>query len=368
MRKTFLFISLALAGCQNSALKVENTNSTGQTIVPSGAQNLPTPTPTLPVFIPPNLTTPTPTPTPTPTAVATPTPTPTPAPATGNRTAAHGLGSNIVTDCVVSNGVIYAATLNGLSISIDGGNTFQNRTTAHGLGSNYVYSVAVSGTNVYVGTHDGFSVSTNSGATFTNYTTANGLTNDWVGKVQLQGNIVYAATVANGLAQFNTQTNTFATYSSGIENNFLWGLAVNGTKVYIATEAGLAVSTNGGTSFVKRTLGDGSKVPVTVYSSGTKAYVGMSQGGGIYVTDDGASYAQIIPPGLGNVNVDRVLAAGTNIYLSTRGSGMLFSTDNGATWAATTTAQGLGSNIIRAVTLSATRTYISTDNGLWISP
>ena len=49
--------------------------------------------------------------------------------------------------------------------------SFTNRTTADGLGNNYVQGVYADGSNVYAATMDGLSISTDSGATFTNRTT-----------------------------------------------------------------------------------------------------------------------------------------------------------------------------------------------------
>ena len=54
------------------------------------------------------------------------------------KTTADGLGSNIVLGVYVVGDTVYAATVNGLSILTDRGNTFTNRTGDNGLGDNYV--------------------------------------------------------------------------------------------------------------------------------------------------------------------------------------------------------------------------------------
>ena len=62
-----------------------------------------------------------------------------------NRTTANGLGSNPVQDVFANGSIIYVATNNGLSISINGGSSFNNYTTANGLGGNTVNGVYASG-------------------------------------------------------------------------------------------------------------------------------------------------------------------------------------------------------------------------------
>jgi hypothetical protein len=76
-----------------------------------------------------------------------------------NKTTANGLGSNTVNGVFASGSTVYSATDGGLSISIDGGNTFINKTTANGLGNNTVYDVFASGSEVYAATAYGLSIS-----------------------------------------------------------------------------------------------------------------------------------------------------------------------------------------------------------------
>ena len=110
---------------------------------------------------------------------------------------------------VDSAGVIYAATIGGLSISKDAGTTFTSKTTADGLGSNNINDVYVDSAGViYVGTYDGLSISTDAGASFTTKTTADGL-------VRNDAEDVYVD---------------------------------NAGVIYVATGGGLSISTDGGTT------------------------------------------------------------------------------------------------------------------------
>jgi hypothetical protein len=112
-----------------------------------------------------------------------------------NKTTADGLGGyNNVRGVYASGSSIYAATIDGLSISTNGGTSFTNRTTANGLGSTDMRGVYASGSNIYAATASGLSISTDGGTSFTNYTTANGLGNNSVYGVYASGSNIYAAT------------------------------------------------------------------------------------------------------------------------------------------------------------------------------
>jgi hypothetical protein len=93
----------------------------------------------------------------------------------------------------VADGVVYAATAGGLSISTDGGLRFVNRTVANGLGSNLVRSVYVTNALVYAATAGGLSISTDGGLSFINKTTLDGLAGNSVKSAFASGGRIYAA-------------------------------------------------------------------------------------------------------------------------------------------------------------------------------
>jgi len=72
--------------------------------------------------------------------------------------------------------------------------TFTNYTTSNGLGNNSVRGVYASGSSIYAATLDGLSISTNGGTSFTNYTIANGLGDNDVQGVYASGSSIFAAT------------------------------------------------------------------------------------------------------------------------------------------------------------------------------
>lgn len=244
-----------------------------------------------------------------------------------NKTTAQGLGDNLINSVFVAGTTIYAATGNGLGISLDGGNSFSNRTTAQGLGHNYVEGVHVSGVNIYAATNAGLSISTNSGTSFVNKTTAQGLGSNLLHKIFAVPPNIYVATDAGlSISTDNGTSFTNRTTAQGLGNNQVFGVFVDGANVYAATASGLSISTNGGSSFTNLTTAQG----------------------------------------LGNNSVSQPFAFGANIYVPTFG-GFSFSTNTGTSFTNRTTLQGLGSNQTNAVYYLAPNIFVGTENGLSIS-
>lgn len=244
-----------------------------------------------------------------------------------NKTTAQGLGSDTIDSVFVTGTTVYAATNNGLGISLDGGNSFSNRTTAQGLGHNIVEGVYVSGVNVYAATNIGLSISTNSGSSFVNKTTAQGLGSNMVHGVFAMGPNIYAAT--DGGLSISTDSGTSftnRTIAQGLGNNQVFGVFVDGANVYAATASGISISTNSGSTFLNKTT----------------------------------------TQGLGSNSVSRPFASGANVYVPTFG-GFSISTDTGTSFTNRTTAQGLGSNQTNAVYYLAPNIFVGTENGLSIS-
>ena len=76
-----------------------------------------------------------------------------------NRTTAHGLADNYINKIEVIDGVIYAATQKGLSVSTDGGTSFTSYTTDDGITDLNVRAVTAGGGKIYTLTAGGLSVS-----------------------------------------------------------------------------------------------------------------------------------------------------------------------------------------------------------------
>lgn len=223
-----------------------------------------------------------------------------------NYTTADGLAGNEVRGVYAlgeGQGLsIYAATDRGLSIVTFGelGAIFTNRTT--GLDSNLVYGVyVVAGTpnnTVYAATSDdgrdegGVSISTDGGETFDNYTTDDGLGNESVNGVYAVGAIVYAATDSGlSISTDINATPAFVNYDNidGLGDDFVSGVYAVGTTVYAATDGGLSVTTDGGANFTNYTTtnGLGGNIVSGVYVVGTTIYAATN--GGLSISYGGGS-------------------------------------------------------------------------------
>ena len=311
-----------------------------------------------------------------------------------NRTTKNGLGDDHVWDVFAVGSTVYAATVGGLSISVDGGATFTNRTTKNGLGSNKVYGVFAVGSTVYAATSSGLSISVDGGATFTNRTTQNGLLQNKVLGVFAVGSTVYAGTEKDWtggewISGMNVSvdggaTFTNRTYKNGIHCDVDGFFAV-GSTVYAATGCGLSISVDGGATFTNRTNknGLGSRDVQNVFAVGSTVYAatswdpGYGNGGLSISVDGGATFTnRTTQNGLGDDQVLDVFAVGSTVYAATAGhllsssvdgGGLSISVDGGATFTNRTTKNGLGSNKVLGVFAVGSTVYAATTGGLSIS-
>ncbi len=326
-----------------------------------------------------------------------------------------GLPSATVTAIAVSGATVYAGTDLGLSISSDGGHTFTaTRTTTNGLGNNYVGALVFDGAKLYVGTGapfisgatNSFAISTDStGASFTAHTvspshpdlrtesiqvegttvrvgaypayylsTDGGLTfvpKDLRGslkKITGSGANLYAA-VQDGsgfggvaISNDNGQSFTIRGTEDGLASTIVQDVFVDGSNVYAATGLGLGVSTNGGTSFVNRSLA--SSTPERLYAGGTTVWAGST--GDLQKSVAGAAFTVV----QGSTGVGKGIAvSGTGFYFATT-SGLWVSTTSGAagSFALKGTADGLGSSFLLDVAVDGSgKVLVATDGGLSVS-
>ena len=123
-----------------------------------------------------------------------------------------------------------------------------------------------------------------------------------------------------------TVTFTNKTTSNGLGNNYVNGVYAVGSTVYAATDGGLSISTNGGTSFTNKTTTNG----------------------------------------LGDNTVNGVYAVGPTVYVATNG-GLSILFNGGATFTNYTTSSGLGSNFMNGVFAAGPAVYAATSGGLGIN-
>ncbi len=201
---------------------------------------------------------------------------------------------------------------------------------------------------------------------FTNKTTETGLSNNNIHEVYAIGSNIYAATNLG----LSISTNSGSTFSNktkaanGLGNDLVNGLFVSSTKIYAATAGGLSISDNNGATFSNKTTanGLGSNIinDVFVDATGNNIYAATLSGLSISI-NAGVSFTNNT---IGSVR--GVFVEGTNIYAATA-TGLSISTDAGANFISKTTANGLGNNNVNDVYKVGNILYVATSGGLSIS-
>ncbi|WP_373551753.1 GEVED domain-containing protein [Haliscomenobacter sp.] len=169
-----------------------------------------------------------------------------------------------------------------------------------------------------------------------------------------------------GTLPFVTRTTT-----DGLGSNAIFGIAKNGTNLYLATGMGVAVSTNNGTSFSSRTNANSGLVNDLVndiFYDGTRIFAATDGGLGIS-SNNGTSFANTTTVnGLPENSLRGVAVVGSTVYVATFTGGLAISTNTGASFSTVrTTADGLGSVLLNDVFAEGTNVYVATSDGLSIS-
>ena len=115
---------------------------------------------------------------------------------------------------------------------------FQNFTTANGLPDNHVYAVLVDGDRIWAGTDDGLGLYEH--GKWKTYTTKDGLAQRAVLSLALDKRTgdVWAGTMG-GLSRISAgRIDTYNQLNSGLSNDIVYGVSVEGENVWVATAAG----------------------------------------------------------------------------------------------------------------------------------
>lgn len=254
---------------------------------------------------------------------------------------------NVYTVMTDVNDKLYFATDGGVATSTTQARSFQNYTPLNGLATNDITGGVFvdSDETMYVGTNKGLHISTNGGESFNLFTTNEGLPSNIVRDIFVKvqedggGNEVQA--------------------------------------IYVATNAGLAKSLDGGDTFTVFTTADG-LADDTTYSvyldDDDNIYVGTLAG--LSISTNGISFtSSTTANGLGSNRVEDVFIDQKGTLYAATTAGLSLSTDGGANFTNKTTADGLGSNRINAIYIDENDLsdftddiiYVATDVGLSIS-
>jgi ligand-binding sensor domain-containing protein len=115
---------------------------------------------------------------------------------------------------------------------------FENFTTANGLPDNHVFCVLVDGSRIWAGTENGLAVYENH--TWKTYTTKDGLAHRAVLSLALDSRTgdVWAGTMG-GLSRISGgRIDSYTQLTSGLSNDVVYGVSVEGENVWVATAAG----------------------------------------------------------------------------------------------------------------------------------
>jgi ligand-binding sensor domain-containing protein len=115
---------------------------------------------------------------------------------------------------------------------------FENFTTANGLPDNHVFAVLVDGDRVWAGTENGLAVYEN--RKWKTYTTKDGLAHRAVLSLALDKRTgdVWAGTMG-GLSRISAgRIESYTQLNSGLSNDVVYGISVEGENVWVATAAG----------------------------------------------------------------------------------------------------------------------------------
>lgn len=115
---------------------------------------------------------------------------------------------------------------------------FENYTTANGLPDDHVFTVLVDGDRIWAGTNNGLAVLEH--GQWKTYTTADGLAHRAVLSLALDKRTgdLWAGTMG-GLSRVSAgRIDTFTQLNSGLSNDVVYGVSVEGDNVWVATAAG----------------------------------------------------------------------------------------------------------------------------------
>lgn len=287
-----------------------------------------------------------------------------------NFTALHGIIGPRVTDVLVDESTIMAASSMGISISQDGGRSFDTSFST-GFAVQGINHLARRGTSVLAGSDIGVGVSRNNGLSYTIFNQATGgIGDNFVQGVHFLGDTVVVGTtsgvgfLAPGATIFTTKN---VASGIGLPSDIINSVGSIGTTLLLGTNGGLAISTDGGVSFQKRVVADNiglkSNVIKAITTTATKIYLATTNG--LSISDNGGSsfVTRTTLEGLPSNSIRDVEVSGNLIVVATD-QGISYSVNGGAKFFNSSTLDGLPSNNVTKVFIFGDTIYAATYAGL----
>ncbi len=157
--------------------------------------------------------------------------------------------------------------------------------------------------------------------------------------------------------------NTTAGLTTGNNPAVTNEVVASGSNVYVATGAGLSISTNSGGTYTLVPIA-GNLAVYDVAVSGTNVYAATNNG--IYWSTTGGAPGSFTNQVLSGTFINSLFVSGTNVFAGTS-NGVYVFTNTMSQIFHFTTANGLGSNQVNAVYVEGPRLYAATGNGLSIN-
>ena len=170
--------------------------------------------------------------------------------------------------------------------------------------------------------------------------------------------------IACTFLSFNMGYSQWQSANNGISDFQVYAIAIDGSNIFAATEAGVYLSTDNGSSWTAKNNGITHLLVYEIVISGSNIYAGTLGGGVFLSTDDGNNWSAI-NNGL-DLFVTSIAISGNNIFAGTW-SGVFLSTDNGSNWIAVNSGlSGFALNVY-SIAISGSNIFVGTDNGVYLS-
>lgn len=273
----------------------------------------------------------------------------------------NGPAGQEIGSLAVSGTSIFAGSFaNGLYVSTNNGGSWSS--VSNGLtGAATVNALLVNGSTIYLGTFaSGAYQSTNNGST---WTPVSGISSSAiVYKFAASGSIIAAATDGGVVISTNGGT-TWNTMNNGLEGYYnTHALAFKGDTIFAGTDNGLSYTTDTGANWNATSL---SAVVSAITIADSTIFVGCIDGGGVYRSGNGGSWTAINNGLPLEEDVSSFLADGSTLYMA-GGGGIFFTTNNGASWDSIATGQNdISVSGANSLALSGTTLFVGTDNGVY---
>ncbi|WP_440652052.1 WD40/YVTN/BNR-like repeat-containing protein, partial [Cysteiniphilum sp. 19S12-1] len=257
------------------------------------------------------------------------------------------LGVSMINSTYVDAGTIYVGTNGaGLAISKDGGVTWHNIKTTDGIINDYVNSVYVNGKEIILGTDGGLSISNDGGLTWTNIDQSKGVGGNKIGSIYIDNGTIYAGDYRDGgLSISNDNGATWQVIkkaANGLADNAVESISKHNGKIYVGTDNGLSITSDGGKTWDNKAIGKEFNAGYS-YASGlcfldNKIYAPIYDpsdttwhGGLEFSADEGGSWQRV--SAIETMNVSALSCDESNIYVGDGNQGgMWISHDKGATF------------------------------------